>query len=48
MCESARTERRLRQRVVVRLGKLTEQNLAASWDDPDALLVRRRPDAKRF
>lgn len=35
-CEPARTESGPRQRVVTSLGELTEEDLAAGWEDPEA------------
>ena len=43
LCESYRTERGPRQRVVASLGKLTEEDLAAGWEDMEALLDGRKP-----
>jgi hypothetical protein len=38
LCETVRTERGPRQRVVASLGKLTEADIEAGWDDLEALL----------
>jgi len=46
LCESVRTERGPRQRVVASLGKFTEEDLSAGWEDLEALLEGRRPRAK--
>ncbi|MBL9173596.1 MAG: hypothetical protein JNL10_08685, partial [Verrucomicrobiales bacterium] len=43
LCESVRTERGPRQRVVATLGKLGEEDLRAGWDDIEALLDGRAP-----
>lgn len=43
LCESVRTERGPRQRVVASLGKLSEEDIAGGWDDLEALLDGRRP-----
>ena len=43
LCESVRTERGPRQRVVATLGKLAEDDLQAGWDDIEALLEGRHP-----
>jgi transposase len=42
LCETVRTELGPRQRVVATLGKLTEQDLAAGWEDIEALLEGRK------
>lgn len=44
LCESYRTERGPRQRVVASLGKLTDEDLAAGWEDIEALLDGRNPE----
>lgn len=41
LCESVRTERGPRQRVVATLGKLTEEDISAGWEDIEALLEGR-------
>jgi len=46
LCETVRTERGPRQRVVASLGKLREEDLAAGWEDIEALLDGRRPAPK--
>lgn len=38
LCETVRTERGPRQRVVASLGKFTEEHLAGGWEDIEALL----------
>lgn len=43
LCETVRTERGPRQRVVASLGKFTEEDLAAGWDELEALLDGRKP-----
>lgn len=43
LCESVRTERGPRQRVVASLGKFTDEDLEAGWDELEALLDGRRP-----
>lgn len=43
LCETVRTERGPRQRVVASLGKLSEEDLAGGWDDLEALLDGRKP-----
>lgn len=47
LCESVRTERGPRQRVVASLGKFTEEDLAAGWDDLEALLDDRKPSPRQ-
>jgi len=47
LCESVRTERGPRQRVVACLGKFTEEDLSAGWEDIEALLDGRRPTPKQ-
>jgi transposase len=42
LCETVRTELGPRQRVVATLGKLSEQDLAAGWEDIEALLEGRK------
>ena len=44
LCETVRTELGPRQRVVATLGKLSEQDLAAGWEDIEALLEGRKPE----
>jgi transposase len=46
LCESVRTERGPRQRVVATLGKLEEDDLQAGWDDLEALLDGRSPSPR--
>jgi len=47
LCESVRTERGPRQRVVASLGKFTDEDLEAGWDDIEALLDGRRPSPRQ-
>ena len=47
LCETVRTERGPRQRVVASLGKFSEEDLAAGWEDIEALLDGRRPAPKQ-
>jgi transposase len=47
LCETVRTERGPRQRVVASLGKFTEEDLSAGWDDIEALLDGRRVAPKQ-
>jgi transposase len=47
LCETVRTERGPRQRVVASLGKFSEEDLAAGWNDIEALLEGRRPAPKQ-
>jgi transposase len=48
LCETVRTELGPRQRVVATLGKLTEQDLAAGWEDIEALLEGRKPAPRQL
>jgi transposase len=48
LCETVRTELGPRQRVVATLGKLTEQGLAAGWEDIEALLEGRKPAPRQL
>ncbi len=48
LCESVRTERGPRQRVVASLGKLTDEEVNADWDDLDALLEGRKPAGRQM
>ncbi len=43
LCQTVRTERGPRQRVVASLGKFTEEDLSAGWEDLEALLDGRPP-----
>jgi len=43
LCETVRTAKGPRQRVVATLGKLDEEETRSGWDDVDALLVGRQP-----
>jgi len=47
LCESVRTERGPRQRVVASLGKFTDEDLAAGWDQLEALLDGRKPGPRQ-
>lgn len=47
LCETVRTERGPRQRVVASLGKLTDVDIEAGWDDLEALLDGRQPRGKQ-
>jgi len=47
LCQTVRTERGPRQRVVATLGKFTEEDLAAGWEDLEALLEGRPPGPKQ-
>ncbi len=47
LCETVRTERGPRQRVVASLGKFTGEDLAAGWEDLEALLDGRPPGPKQ-
>ena len=52
LCESVRTQRGPRQRVLASLGKFTEEDLHAGWEDIEALLdgrtTKRRPRQAEF
>lgn len=48
LCETVRTERGPRQRVVATLGKLTEEDLSAGWEDIEALLEGRAPSPRQM
>lgn len=48
LCETVRTERGPRQRVVASLGKLTDEDIAAGWEDLEALLEGRRPGPRQL
>jgi len=48
LCETVRTELGPRQRVVATLGKLSEQDLAAGWEDIKALLEGRKPAPRQL
>ena len=43
LCETVRTERGPRQRVIATLGKLSEEDLSGGWEDIEALLEGRAP-----
>ena len=47
LCETVRTERGPRQRVVASLGKLTDEDIEAGWEDLEALLDGRSPRARQ-
>lgn len=47
LCQTVRTERGPRQQVVATLGKFGEEDLAAGWEDLEALLEGRRPGPKQ-
>jgi len=48
LCETVRTELGPRQRVAATLGKLSEQDLAAGWEDIEALLEGRKPAPRQL
>lgn len=48
LCESVRTERGPRQRIVASLGKLTDEEVNTGWDDLDALLEGRKPVGRQM
>jgi hypothetical protein len=48
LCETVRTELGPRQRVVATLGKLSEHDLAAGWEDIKALLEGRKPAPRQL
>ena len=48
LCETLRTERGPRQRVVASLGKLTEEDIEGGWEDLEALLDGRRPKPRQL
>jgi hypothetical protein len=48
LCESVRTERGPRQRVVATLGKLSDEDLVAGWEDIEALLEGRGPSPRQM
>lgn len=47
LCETVRTERGPRQRAVASLGKFSDEDLSAGWDDLEALLEGRKPAARQ-
>lgn len=47
LCETVRTEAGPRQRVVATLGKLSQADLEAGWEDIEALLEGREPRARQ-
>ena len=47
LCESVRTERGPRQRVVATLGKLDDDDLRAGWDQIEAMLDGRQPGQRQ-
>jgi transposase len=48
LCETVRTERGPRQRVVASLGKFSDEDFLAGWEDLEALLEGRRPAARQM
>ena len=48
LCETVRTERGPRQRVIASLGKLAEEDIAAGWEDLEALLEGRPPRQRQL
>lgn len=48
LCETVRTEKGPRQRVIASLGKLSDTDIAAGWDDLEALLEGRVPSPRQF
>lgn len=48
LCETVRTERGPRQRVIASLGKLTDEDISAGWEDLEALLEGRRPGPRQL
>lgn len=48
LCESVRTAQGPRQRVVASLGKLTDKDIAAGWEDIEALLEGRPPAPRQM
>jgi transposase len=48
LCETVRTERGPRQRVVAWLGKLSDEDLSAGWEDIEALLEGRIPAPRQM
>lgn len=48
LCETVRTERGPRQRVVASLGKLRDEDIKAGWEDIEALLDGRRPQPQQL
>jgi len=48
LCETVRTERGPRQRVVASLGKLSDEDLSAGWEDIEALLEGRAPAPRQL
>jgi transposase len=48
LCESVRTQRGPRQRVVATLGKLSEDEIGAGWEDIEALLEGRSPSPRQM
>jgi hypothetical protein len=47
LCQSGRTERGPRKRVVGTFGKFSEEDLLAGWEDIEALLDGRRPTPRQ-
>ena len=48
LCETVRTERGPRQRVVASLGKLSDEDIEAGWEDLEALLDGRQPEPRQM
>jgi len=48
LCETVRTERGPRQRVVASLGKLTDEDIEVGWEDLEALLEGRRSNLRQL
>jgi hypothetical protein len=47
LCQTVRTERGPRQQVVACLGKLSDEDLQAGWEDIEALLDGRAPSPRQ-
>jgi hypothetical protein len=47
LCETVRTERGPRQRLVASLGKLRDEDIEAGWEEIEALLDGRRPQPRQ-
>jgi len=48
LCESVRTEKGPRQRVVASLGKLSDEDIRAGWEDLESLLEGRPPKPRQL
>lgn len=48
LCETVRTERGPRQRVIATLGKLSDEDLSGGWEDIEALLEGRAPAPRQL